>query len=84
MSQGNIPVHLQVGVEIMSKSVDVVLHNSSSDKYAAKTYKVLPVERLQLNSRYDTDQGRFLVFQRDFTVRYKNPQQQGYRQITLN
>ena len=73
VSQGNGPVPLQVGVRITSKSTNVVLHNSSSDKYAAKTYKVLPIERLQLNSRYDTDKELFSVVRQDFTVRYENP-----------
>ena len=45
-------------------------------------HKVLPVELLQLNSRYDTDQGRFLVVRKDFTVLYRNPKR-GDRQITL-
>ena len=82
MYQGNGPVPLQVGVWITSKSTNVVMHNSSSDKYAAITYKVLPVERLQLNSRYDTDQGWFLVVRQDFTVLFMDPKR-GDRQITL-
>ena len=61
VSQGNGPVPLQVGVRITRKSTNIVLHKSLSDKYAAKTHKVLPVELLQLNSRYDTDQERFSV-----------------------
>ena len=73
---------LQVGVQITIKSTNVVLHNSSSDKYAAKTYKVLPVERLQLNSLYNTDKGWLLVVRRDFTVLYRNPKR-GRLQITL-
>ena len=67
---------LQVGVRITSKSKKRI----SSDKYAAKTHKVLPVELLQLNSGYNTDQDRFSVARRDFNVRYENPKQ-GYRRI---
>ena len=73
VSQGNGPVRLQVGVRITSKPTNVVLYNSASDNHVAKNYKVLPVERLQLNSQYDTDQNRFLFVWRDFTVRYKYP-----------
>ena len=61
VSQGDRPVPLQVDIRITSKPTNVVLYNSASDNHVAKNYKVLPVERLQLNSQYDTDQNRFLV-----------------------
>ena len=41
---------------------------------------MLPVELLQLNSRYDTDQDRISVVRQTFTVRYENPKQ-GDRRI---
>ena len=74
VSQGNGPVPLHVGVRIKIKSTNVVLHNSSSDKYAAKTHKALPVELLQLNSQYDTDQDRFSVVRRtlQYAMRFRN------------
>ena len=81
MSQGNGPIPLQVGVRITIKSTNVALHKSSSDKYAAKTYMVLPFECIQLNPQYE-DQGWFLFVPWDFTVRYNNLKQ-GDQQITL-
>ena len=44
VSQGNGLMPLQVGVRITSESTNVVLHNSSSQEYAAKPYKVLTIE----------------------------------------
>ena len=64
MSQGNRPVPLQVGVWITSKSTNLVLQNSSSNKYATEKYRVLTVEGQELNFRDDTDQGRFLIGRR--------------------
>ena len=53
-----------------------------SEGYAAATYKVLTDECQKLNSSDNTDQGRFLIHIRDFTVLDRNPNQ-GFHRFTL-
>ena len=50
--------------------------------YADWTYKVLTVEGQNINSRYNTDQGRVLISWQNFTILDRTPNQ-GYRWFTI-
>ena len=62
----------------------VFLSNLTPESESAKVTQQKPTRRSllivkQLNYHNATDQGRFLVVRRDYTVRYENPKQDDRR-----